>query len=119
LRRQRFTTQIEHYDDMAALFDAMRRVNIILIDLCRDLWQYISMDYFRQQTKAGEIGSSAMPHKVNPIDFENAEGNPRHGQCLIRSPERKTTDQSTATRPYGQHRYAEYRRTHGTYHDRH
>lgn len=75
LRRQRFTTQIEHYDDMAALFDAMRRVNIILIDLCRDLWQYISMDYFRQQTKAGEIGSSAMPHKVNPIDFENAEGN--------------------------------------------
>ena len=75
LRRQQFTTQIEHYDDMAALFDAMRRVNIILIDLCRDLWQYISMDYFRQQTKAGEIGSSAMPHKVNPIDFENAEGN--------------------------------------------
>ncbi|HQV52084.1 MAG: adenylosuccinate lyase [Flavobacteriales bacterium] len=75
LRRQRFTTQIEHYDDMAALFDAIRRVNIILIDLCRDLWQYISMDYFRQQTKAGEIGSSAMPHKVNPIDFENAEGN--------------------------------------------
>ncbi|MDQ3100063.1 MAG: adenylosuccinate lyase [Bacteroidota bacterium] len=75
LERQRFTTQIEHYDDLAALFDAMRRVNTILIDLCRDLWQYISMDYFRQRIKPGEIGSSAMPHKVNPIDFENAEGN--------------------------------------------
>ncbi len=75
LHRQRFTTQIEHYDDMAALFDAMRRVNVILTDLCRDLWQYIGMDYFRQRTKAGEVGSSAMPHKVNPIDFENAEGN--------------------------------------------
>ncbi|MEO8733506.1 MAG: adenylosuccinate lyase, partial [Flavobacteriales bacterium] len=75
LVRQRFTTQIEHYDSMAALFDAMRRINTILIDLCRDLWTYISMDYFRQRVKAGEVGSSAMPHKVNPIDFENAEGN--------------------------------------------
>ncbi len=75
LRRQQFTTQIDQYDDLAALFDAMRRVNTILIDLCRDVWQYISMDYFRQRIKAGEIGSSAMPHKVNPIDFENAEGN--------------------------------------------
>ncbi len=75
LVRQRFTTQIEHYDDLAALFDAMRRVNTILIDLCRDAWTYIGMDYFRQRTKAGEVGSSAMPHKVNPIDFENAEGN--------------------------------------------
>lgn len=75
LRRQQFTTQIDQYDDLAALFDAMRRVNTILIDLCRDVWQYISMDYFRQRTKAGEVGSSAMPHKVNPIDFENAEGN--------------------------------------------
>lgn len=75
LRRQRFTTQIEHYDDLAALFDAMRRINTILIDLCRDVWQYISLGYFRQRTKAGEVGSSAMPHKVNPIDFENAEGN--------------------------------------------
>jgi len=73
--RQQFTTQIDHYDDLAALFDAMRRVNTILIDLCRDMWQYISVDYFRQRIKAGEIGSSAMPHKVNPIDFENAEGN--------------------------------------------
>ncbi len=75
LRRQQFTTQIDHYDDLAALFDVLRRINTILIDLCRDVWQYISMDYFRQRVKAGEIGSSAMPHKVNPIDFENAEGN--------------------------------------------
>lgn len=75
LKRQRFTTQIEHYDNMAALFDGMRRINTILIDLCRDLWAYVSMDYFRQRVKAGEVGSSAMPHKVNPIDFENAEGN--------------------------------------------
>ncbi len=75
LVRQQFTTQIEHYDHLAALFDAMRRVNTILLDLCRDMWQYISMDYFRQRIKPGEIGSSAMPHKVNPIDFENAEGN--------------------------------------------
>lgn len=75
MRRQQFTTQIEHYDNLAALFDALRRINTILNDLCRDMWQYISMDYFRQRTKAGEVGSSAMPHKVNPIDFENAEGN--------------------------------------------
>ena len=75
LKRQQFTTQIDQYDGLAALFDAMRRVNTILTDLCRDVWQYISMDYFRQRIKAGEIGSSAMPHKVNPIDFENAEGN--------------------------------------------
>ncbi len=75
LQRLQFTTQIDHYDNLAALFDALRRVNTILIDMCRDLWQYISMDYFRQRIKAGEIGSSAMPHKVNPIDFENAEGN--------------------------------------------
>ncbi|MBK7947053.1 MAG: adenylosuccinate lyase [Flavobacteriales bacterium] len=75
LKRQQFTTQIDHYDNLAALFDAFRRVNTILIDLSRDLWHYISLDYFRQRTKAGEVGSSAMPHKVNPIDFENAEGN--------------------------------------------
>lgn len=75
LQRQQFTTQIEHYDNLAAHFDAMKRINTILIDFCRDMWTYISMDYFRQITKAGEIGSSAMPHKVNPIDFENAEGN--------------------------------------------
>ncbi len=75
LVRQQYTTQIEHYDDLAAQFDNMRRINNILIDLCRDIWSYISLDYFKQQTRPGEVGSSAMPHKVNPIDFENAEGN--------------------------------------------
>ncbi len=75
LERQQATTQIEHYDNMAALFQAMSRINTILIDLCRDIWSYVSIEYFKQKTKAGEVGSSAMPHKVNPIDFENAEGN--------------------------------------------
>ena len=75
LQRQQYTTQIEHYDNLAAFFDAMRRINIILIDLCRDVWAYVSMDYFKQKIKKNEVGSSAMPHKVNPIDFENAEGN--------------------------------------------
>lgn len=75
LHRQKTTTQIEHYDYLAAWFDALKRINTILIDFCRDMWLYISMEYFRQQIKAGEVGSSAMPHKVNPIDFENAEGN--------------------------------------------
>jgi len=69
------TTQIEHYDHMAGLFDALKRINTILIDLNRDIWTYVSMDYFKQKIKAGEVGSSAMPHKVNPIDFENSEGN--------------------------------------------
>jgi len=75
IQRQQYTTQIEHYDLLAAHFDAIKRINTILIDLCRDMWTYISMDYFKQKIKQGEIGSSAMPHKVNPIDFENAEGN--------------------------------------------
>jgi adenylosuccinate lyase len=75
LKRAQPTTQIEHYDNLAALFMAMKRLDTILIDLCRDIWTYISMDYFRQKTVKGEVGSSAMPHKVNPIDFENAEGN--------------------------------------------
>lgn len=75
LRRQQFTTQIEHYDDLAAQMDGIKRIGTILIDLCRDIWTYVSMDYFKQKIKAGEVGSSAMPHKVNPIDFENAEGN--------------------------------------------
>jgi len=75
LQRQQYTTQIEHYDNLAAHFDCMRRINNILIDFCRDIWTYISMDYFKQKLKKGEVGSSAMPHKVNPIDFENAEGN--------------------------------------------
>jgi adenylosuccinate lyase len=75
LRRSQYTTQIEHYDNLAAYFDALKRLNTILTDFSRDVWQYISMGYFKQKIKAGEVGSSAMPHKVNPIDFENAEGN--------------------------------------------
>ncbi|MBZ0097771.1 MAG: adenylosuccinate lyase, partial [Taibaiella sp.] len=75
LERMQYTTQIEHYDNLAAQFDALKRINNILIDFSRDVWTYVSMDYFKQKTKAGEVGSSAMPHKVNPIDFENAEGN--------------------------------------------
>ncbi|WP_455107951.1 adenylosuccinate lyase [Porphyromonas sp.] len=75
LEREAFTTQISNYDQLAALFDVLTRINVILIDLARDFWMYISMDYFKQQIRAGEVGSSAMPHKVNPIDFENAEGN--------------------------------------------
>ena len=75
ISREEWTTQISNYDNMAALFDAMRRINIILMDLDKDFWQYISMEYFKQKIKEGEVGSSAMPHKVNPIDFENSEGN--------------------------------------------
>jgi adenylosuccinate lyase len=75
IERTLLTTQIEPYDNLGALCDNLKRINLILTDFCRDIWQYISMDYFKQKTKAGEIGSSAMPHKVNPIDFENAEGN--------------------------------------------
>lgn len=75
LERQQTTTQIEHYDNLAAYFDNLKRINTILTDLCRDMWTYISLEYFKQKIKEGEIGSSAMPHKVNPIDFENAEGN--------------------------------------------
>ncbi|WP_161889312.1 adenylosuccinate lyase [Pontibacter russatus] len=75
LRRSQYTTQIEHYDNLAAYFDGLKRLNTILLDFSRDVWQYISMGYFKQKIKEGEVGSSAMPHKVNPIDFENAEGN--------------------------------------------
>ncbi len=75
LNRLRVTTQIEHYDNLAAFFDNLKRINTILLDLARDIWAYIAMEYFKQKIKAGEVGSSAMPHKVNPIDFENAEGN--------------------------------------------
>ncbi len=75
LEREQYTTQISNYDHLASVFDAMRRINTILIDLDRDIWMYISMEYFKQKIKAGEVGSSAMPHKVNPIDFENSEGN--------------------------------------------
>lgn len=83
LQRSFPTTQIEHYDNLAALFDNMRRINVILIDLARDVWSYISMSYFNQKTKKGEIGSSAMPHKVNPIDFENAEGNLGYANAIF------------------------------------
>ncbi len=83
LHRSFPTTQIEHYDNMAALFDNMRRINVILIDMARDIWTYVSMDYFRQKIRKGEIGSSAMPHKVNPIDFENAEGNLGYANAIF------------------------------------
>ncbi len=73
--REQYTTQISNYDNLAAMLDALRRINTIVLDLDKDIWQYISMEYFKQTIKAGEVGSSAMPHKVNPIDFENSEGN--------------------------------------------
>ena len=75
LEREEYTTQISNYDNLGAIFDAMKRINTIMVDMNRDFWQYISMEYFKQKIKEGEVGSSAMPHKVNPIDFENAEGN--------------------------------------------
>jgi adenylosuccinate lyase len=83
LTRSQPTTQIEHYDNLAALFDNMRRINVIMIDLCRDIWLYVSFEYFKQKVKKGEIGSSAMPHKVNPIDFENAEGNLGYANAIF------------------------------------
>jgi len=83
LQRSSPTTQIEHYDNLAALFDNLRRINVILLDLARDMWYYISMEYFRQKIKKGEIGSSAMPHKVNPIDFENSEGNLGYANAIF------------------------------------
>lgn len=83
LERSHPTTQIEHYDNLAALFDNMRRINTILIDMSRDFWSYISMDYFNQRIKKGEIGSSAMPHKINPIDFENGEGNMGYANAIF------------------------------------
>lgn len=83
LKRQQTTTQIEHYDQMAAYFDNIRRINVIFTDFCRDMWAYISMDYFKQKIREGEVGSSAMPHKVNPIDFENAEGNLGMANALL------------------------------------
>jgi adenylosuccinate lyase len=85
LSRSLFTTQIEHYDNLAALFDCLKRINTILLDLDRDMWTYISMDYFKQQIKAGEVGSSAMPHKVNPIRFENAEANLELANAILDS----------------------------------
>ncbi|MCQ2065691.1 MAG: adenylosuccinate lyase [Bacteroidaceae bacterium] len=89
LQREEYTTQISNYDNLAALFDAMKRMNTIQIDMNRDFWQYISMEYFKQQIKAGEVGSSAMPHKVNPIDFENAEGNLGMANAILEHLSRK------------------------------
>jgi len=89
LQRSFPTTQIEHYDNLAALFDNMSRINVILIDMSRDIWSYISMDYFRQKIKKGEVGSSVMPHKVNPIDFENAEGNLGYANAIFEHLSRK------------------------------
>ncbi len=83
LERQKYTTQIEHYDNLSALFDSMKRINTILIDFTRDIWMYVAMDYFKQKIVEGEVGSSAMPHKINPIDFENAEGNLGIANCIF------------------------------------
>jgi len=83
LERMTYTTQIAHYDEMAYVFDVFKRIDTILIDLCQDIWTYISMDYFKQKTVKGEIGSSTMPHKVNPIDFENAEGNLKYANAIF------------------------------------
>jgi adenylosuccinate lyase len=83
LDRQYYTTQIEHYDNLAALFDNLKRINTILLDLCKDFWFYISLDYFKQEIKPGEVGSSTMPHKINPIDFENAEGNLGYANAIF------------------------------------
>ena len=89
LSRSQYTTQIEHYDNLAAIFDCMKRIDTILVDLSRDMWTYISMEYFKQRIKAGEVGSSAMPHKVNPIDFENAEGNFGIANAIFEHPSSK------------------------------
>ena len=89
LEREEYTTQISNYDCLAALFDAMKRINTVIIDLDRDFWQYVSMEYFKQKIKAGEVGSSAMPHKVNPIDFENSEGNLGMANAILEHLSRK------------------------------
>ena len=111
LTRSQFTTQIEHYDNLAALFHVLSRINTILIDLSRDIWTYISMEYFKQKTIKGEIGSSAMPHKVNPIDFENAEGNLGIANALFGHLADKTSDFETAKRPDRQYSFEKYWRT--------
>ncbi|MDF5988683.1 lyase family protein [Pseudomonas aeruginosa] len=102
-----YTTQIEPHDYIAELFDAIARFNTILIDFDRDVWGYISLGYFKQKTVAGEIGSSTMPHKVNPIDFENSEGNRRHRQRAIPAPGQQAADLALAARPDRLHRAAQ------------
>ena len=116
LKREEWTTQISNYDNLSALFDGMKRINTILIDLNRDFWQYISMEYFKQKIKAGEVGSSAMPHKVNPIDFENAEGNLGIANAFLEHLSRKLqiADLPSATRLDGFNRDSKRRRPDGT-----
>ena len=109
-RLQPYTIQIEPHDAMAELFDAMARTNTILIDWSRDLWGYISLGYFKQRLKAGEIGSSTMPHKVNPIDFENAEGNFGLANALLDAPGAEAADQPLPARPDRQHGAAQHGR---------
>ncbi len=106
LNWQPYTTQIEPHDGIAEVCDAQRRIDTIAIDLCRDIWGYISLGYFKQAVKAGEVGSSTMPHKVNPIDFENAEGNFGHRQRIVRALRRQAADQPLAARPDRLHRAA-------------
>ena len=113
LCRSQYTTQIEHYDNLAAIFDNMKRIDTILIDLCRDMWTYISMEYFKQQIKAGEVGSSAMPHKVNPIDFENAEGNFGIANALFEHLSSKLPRLAPPARPHRLDRAAQHRRSGG------
>ena len=109
LERQQFTTQIENYDNMAAYFDNCKRLNVILIDFCRDIWTYVSMEYFKQKIKAGEVGSSAMPHKVNPIDFENAEGNLGLANAIF---EHLSHTLPVSRRPHRLHRHPQHRCAH-------
>ncbi len=105
-----YTTQIEPHDCLAELFAAMARFNTILLDFARDVWGYISIGYFRQRTRAGEVGSSTMPHKVNPIDFENAEGNLGLANAVFGTPGRQAADLALAARPHGLHGAAQPRR---------
>ncbi len=109
-----YTIQIEPHDSIAELFDACARVNTVLIDLDRDVWGYISLGYFRQKVKEGEVGSSVMPHKVNPIDFENSEGNLGRRQCAAAAHEREAADFPLAARPHRFHRAAQHGRRAGT-----
>lgn len=99
LEREQWTTQISNYDHLGSIFDAIRRINTIIIDLDRDFWMYISMEYFKQKIKAGEVGSSAMPHKVNPIDYENSEGNLGLSNAILQFLAAKLPAEPSAARP--------------------
>jgi adenylosuccinate lyase len=115
LSRAKVTTQIEHYDNLAAFCDNLRRINTILIDLDRDIWTYISMDYFKQKIKKGEVGSSVMPHKVNPIDFENSEGNLGVANAVFRAFGGQTADFKITARPDRLYGDAQRRGSHRTH----